>query len=48
MVLKPRDIDGLIKVKVHYDRWGRRYDELRPLSELSGSANEPELDEDNL
>ncbi len=27
VVSKPRDIDGQVKVKVHYEGWGRQYDE---------------------
>ena len=46
VVSKPRNMDGQLKVKVRYVGWGRRYDEWRPLSELTGSADEPELDEE--
>ena len=46
MVSKPREIDGLVKVKVHYQGWGGQYDEWRPLSEVTGSANETDLDKE--
>ena len=46
VVSKPRNINGVPLVKVRYEGWGREYDEWRPISELTGRANECETDEE--
>ena len=46
VISKSRTKDGVPHVKVRYDGWGREYDEWRPISELTGTSNEYEMDEE--
>ena len=46
VVSKTRTKEGVPHVKVRYDGWEREYDKWRPISELTGTSNEYEMDEE--